>query len=253
MFIAEVLKFVFWGINLCTEDIWLTPDSNLQAARGGCALASGARCSISALAFDLATIMTLTVGSNNLRNSLSACFTDSLCCSKKEKEPENDNGELEATPRYFFEEPTEGNGANASERTNASDDAEKQEIKDEIKRDQEESDQESSRISASSGSEASKSRGARSRTSSGSDASKSVASRGSRVSRKSRANNQGPERSVIGEESGAYSDSSQSHEVQDSSDDDSTGHSVFHSIASSRIRSNSQSTASSAMIDLLDS
>jgi len=99
MFVVEVMKFVFWGINLCTEEVWLTSTYNLLTAEGGCELASGARCAMSALIFDLAIIMTLTGGSNNLRTTL-ASWCMCTCCGKDRIVIED---EEMPGPRYFFE------------------------------------------------------------------------------------------------------------------------------------------------------
>ena len=104
MFIFEVIKFLFWGVNLCTDEVWMTEEYRFVPAQG-CSLSTGAQCSLSAVAFDLVVILLLACCSTNLRASLSK-----ICCwcrKKKQKragrQPVETNDLDEVQPRIFLE------------------------------------------------------------------------------------------------------------------------------------------------------
>jgi len=101
MFIFEVIKFSLWGVNLCTDEVWMN-DKYAFVPATECTLSTGARCSLSAIVFDLIIVILLTAGSRNLRRSLSqaCCFFER--CKGKRDQVRTDDEEIQG-PRYFFE------------------------------------------------------------------------------------------------------------------------------------------------------
>ena len=102
MFIFELMKFSLWSVDLCTKDVWMTDKFKFVMAQE-CSLSTGAKCALSALVFDLAIVILLTMGSKNLRT-----FLEKNCCRCRKKQEGREpvrtvEDEEMPGPRCFFE------------------------------------------------------------------------------------------------------------------------------------------------------
>ena len=119
MFIFEVIKFSLWGVNLCTDDVWMTKEFSFFPAKE-CSLSTGAKCSLGAIVIDIIVVMLLSVWSRNLRWSFSRifCFWKRFRRNRELVRTEDDEENL-AEPRYFFE----GNENNEQDESKYTEDA----------------------------------------------------------------------------------------------------------------------------------
>ena len=101
MFIFEVMKFSLWGVNLCTDEVWMN-DKYAFVPAIECTLSTGARCSLSAMVFDLIIVILLTAGSRKLRLSLSQTYCSFERCKRKRDQVRTEDEEIQG-PRYCFE------------------------------------------------------------------------------------------------------------------------------------------------------